>query len=972
MRGRCHHAVLSNALYLPDNRFQEMLTVLLLILMVSLQGWVALGCLEEERIALLHLKDSLNYPNGTSLPSWRIDHANCCEWDWERIWCNSSTGRVTDLDLYSVRNQELGDWYLNASLFLPFHQLQFLSLMDNHIAGWVENKGGYELQKLSNLEYLDLGNNSFANSILSYIEGLPSLKYLYLDYNRLEGLIDLKESLSSLKYLRLNDNNINKLVASRGPSNLSTLWIGNITTYGSSFRLLQSLGAFPNLTTLHLPSNDFRGRKLGDEFQNLSSLEMLYLDDCSLDEHSLQSLGALSSLKNLSLRELNGTVPSGDFLDLKNWEYLDLSYNTLSNSIFQAIETMTSLKTLYLQSCKLNGRIPIAQGFLNLKNVEFLDLSFNTLNNSIFQTIGLCDLHHLQVLYMNDNNLSGILPPCLANLTSLQELYLSSNHLKIPISLSPLYNLSKLKFFNGFDNEIYPDKDDHNLSPKFQLESLILSGHGQGAGAFPKFLYHQFSLQLLRLANIQIKGEFPNWLIENNTYLQELDLENCSLSGPFLLPKNSHVNLSFLSISMNHFQGQIPSEIGALLPRLEFLIMSDNGFNGSIPFSLGNISSLQVLDLSNNSLQGQIPGWIGNMSPIEFLDLSWNNFSGRLPPRFGTSSNLRYVYLSRNKLLGSIAMAFYDSSEIFALDLSHNNLTGTIPEWIDRLSNLRFLLLSYNNLEGEIPIQLSRLDQLVLIDLSHNHLSGNILSWMISTHNFPIESTTSDFLAISHQSFEFTTKNVSLSYKGDIIWYFKGIDFSCNNLTGEIPPEIGNLSMIKELNLSHNSLTGPIPPTFSNLKEIESLDLSYNKLDGEIPPRLIELFSLEVFSVAHNNLSGKIPTRVAQFATFEESCYKDNPFLCGEPLPKICGAAMPPSPTPTSTNNEDNGGFMDMEVFYVTFWVAYIMVLLVIGVILYINPYWRRAWFHFIEVSINICYYFLVDNLSILSKFGFS
>jgi hypothetical protein len=81
---------------------------------------------------------------------------------------------------------------------------------------------------------------------------------------------------------------------------------------------------------------------------------------------------------------------------------------------------------------------------------------------------------------------------------------------------------------------------------------------------------------------------------------------------------------------------------------------------------------------------------------------------------------------------------------------------------------------------------------------------------------------------------------------------------------------------------------------------------------------------------------------------------------------------MPSSPTPPSTNNEDNGGFIDMEVFYVTFGVAYIMVLLVIAAVLYINPYWRQAWFHFIEVSINNCYYFLVDNLLILSKFGFS
>ncbi|XP_011017628.1 PREDICTED: LRR receptor-like serine/threonine-protein kinase GSO1 isoform X3 [Populus euphratica] len=944
--------------------FLQLLTVL--VITVSLQGWLPLGYLEEERIALLHLKDSLNYPNGTSLPSWIKADAHCC--DWEGIRCSSSTGRVTGLGLDGVRNEELGDWYLNASLFLPFQHLNVLILYGNRIAGWVGKKGGYELQKLSNLEILDLGDNSFNNSILSYVEGLPSLKTLYLGYNRLEGSIDLKESLSSLETLGLSGNNINKLAASRGPSNLSTLWLANITTYGSDFQLLQSLRAFSNLTTLHLYSNDFRGRKLSDELQNLNSLESLYLDGCSLDEHSLQSLGeALPSLQYLSLRELNGTVSyTGSF---PNLTALHLEDNDFRGRIL-GFHNLSSLEELYLDRCSLDehslqslgGALPSLKnlslsalrstvslkGFLHLRNLKYLDLSYNTLNNSIFQNIGLCDLNNLQVLYIEGNDLSGFLPPCLANLTFLQRLDLSSNHLKIPISLSLLYNLSKLKYFDGSGNEIYSEEDDH-LSPKFQLESLYLSSRGQNVGAFPKFLYHQVNLQSLDLTNIQIKGEFPNWLIENNTYLQGLSLENCSLSGPFLLPKNSHVNLSFLSISMNHFQGQIPSEIGARLPGLEVLYMSDNGFNGSIPFSLDNISSLQAFDLSNNSLQGQIPGWIWNMSSLEFLDLSRNNFSGRLPPRFGTSSNLRYVYLSRNKLQGPITMAFYNSSKILVLDLSHNDLTGRIPEWIDKLYNLRFLLLSYNNLEGEIPIQLSRLDQLTLIDLSHNHLSGNILFWIISTHPFPLQYNSYNDESSSHQSFEFTMKNVSLSYRGSIIQYLTGIDFSCNNFTGEIPPEIGNLNKIKALNLSHNSLTGPIPPTFSNLKEIESLDLSYNKLDGEIPSRLTELFFLEVFSVAHNNLSGKTPARVAQFATFDERCYKDNPFLCGEPLPKICGATVPPSPTPTSTNNEDNDGFMDMEVFYVTFWVVYIMVLLVIGAILYINPYWRQAWFHFIE-----------------------
>ncbi|KAG5225629.1 LRR receptor serine/threonine-protein kinase [Salix suchowensis] len=161
-----------------------------IMMVVSLQLWLPLGCLKEERTALLQLKDSLNYPNGISLPSWRKGDARCC--DWDHVECSSSTGRVTKIHLYRIRNGELGDWYLNASLFLPFQELVWLNLMDNQIAGWVENKGVYQPFKMSKLEYLDLGYNRLDNSILSYMDGFSSLKSLYIDYNRLEGLIDFK------------------------------------------------------------------------------------------------------------------------------------------------------------------------------------------------------------------------------------------------------------------------------------------------------------------------------------------------------------------------------------------------------------------------------------------------------------------------------------------------------------------------------------------------------------------------------------------------------------------------------------------------------------------------------------------------------------------------------------------------------------------------------------------------------------
>eukprot|EP00257_Ricinus_communis_P028314 XP_025015728.1 receptor-like protein 13 [Ricinus communis] len=188
---------------------------------------------------------------------------------------------------------------------------------------------------------------------------------------------------------------------------------------------------------------------------------------------------------------------------------------------------------------------------------------------------------------------------------------------------------------------------------------------------------------------------------------------------------------------------------------------------------------------------------------------------------------------------------------------------------------------------------------------------------------------------------ELTMKSVSLSYEGIIATYIYGFDFSCNNFTCSIPLEFGNLSEIKLLNLSHNSLIGSILTTFFNLSQIESLDLSNNKLQGSIPLELTKLYSLVAFNVSYNNLSSRIPKGVAQFGTFGESSYIGNSFLYGCPLPKNCSAReSPPSISRASTHSSESMSLIDVENFYVSFGVVYLMVLLGIAAVLYINPYW--------------------------------
>ena len=54
---------------------------------------------------------------------------------------------------------------------------------------------------------------------------------------------------------------------------------------------------------------------------------------------------------------------------------------------------------------------------------------------------------------------------------------------------------------------------------------------------------------------------------------------------------------------------------------------------------------------------------------------------------------------------------------------------------------------------------------------------------------------------------------------GRIKWLFLGD----NHLTGETPPEVGNLSNLKNLSLSDNRLTGAIPSEIGNLSELESM-----------------------------------------------------------------------------------------------------------------------------------------------------
>jgi len=90
----------------------------------------------------------------------------------------------------------------------------------------------------------------------------------------------------------------------------------------------------------------------------------------------------------------------------------------------------------------------------------------------------------------------------------------------------------------------------------------------------------------------------------------------------------------------------------------------------------------------------------------------------------------------------------------------------------------------------------------------------------------------------------------------------QGLYLYSNRLSGAIPPEIGNLTALQYFSLSSNQLSGAIPPKIGNLTALISLSLYSNQLSGAIPPEIGNLTALTSLSLSNNQLSGAIPPEI--------------------------------------------------------------------------------------------------------------
>ncbi|KAB2637270.1 receptor-like protein kinase [Pyrus ussuriensis x Pyrus communis] len=128
------------------------------------------------------------------------------------------------------------------------------------------------------------------------------------------------------------------------------------------------------------------------------------------------------------------------------------------------------------------------------------------------------------------------------------------------------------------------------------------------------------------------------------------------------------------------------------------------------------------------------------------------------------------------------------------------------------------------------------------------------------------------------------------------------LNLSYMNLTGTIPPHLGNLSFLVRLEFGNNSFhgtlpqelsrlrrltrvsfannifVGTIPSWFGSLSKLQRMRLNGNQFSGSIPTAIFNLSALQGIDLSNNRLSGSIPREIGNLTMLKAISLDNNKF----------------------------------------------------------------------------------------------
>ncbi|GJZ64569.1 probable LRR receptor-like serine/threonine-protein kinase [Tanacetum coccineum] len=278
---------------------------------------------------------------------------------------------------------------------------------------------------------------------------------------------------------------------------------------------------------------------------------------------------------------------------------------------------------------------------------------------------------------------------------------------------------------------------------------------------------------------------------------------------------NSTCHITKLKVNELDAVGPIPEGLWTLT-YLSNLNLGRNYLTGPLSPSIGNLTRMEYLSFGINALSGEIPPQLGRLTELISLSFGANNFSGSLPSELGNLRRLEQIYINSAGLSGEIPPSFVNLSSMVTIWAYDNNFTGRIPDFIGNWTELQSLRIT--GLHNGTLDFITNLKSLTVLFLRKNRIAGSIPSDIGEYQNLT------------------------------------QLDLSFNNLSGQIPPALFNLSQLTFLYYTYfpfmiynrilqcqygerfrgnNSLNGTLPGAKS--ASLRNIDLSYNELSGTLP-----------------------------------------------------------------------------------------------------------------------------------------
>jgi Leucine-rich repeat (LRR) protein len=321
-----------------------------------------------------------------------------------------------------------------------------------------------------------------------------------------------------------------------------------------------------------------------------------------------------------------------------------------------------------------------------------------------------------------------------------------------------------------------------------------------------------------------------------------------------------------LHLINNRLVGSLPATIGNLTS-LNILNFRQNQLNGVIPSSVGSFKKLWVFDVSSNKLFGEIPSSLLALRTASdpTLDISRNNFTftgaEEIFNYFPATYNPQYdIPIIKNGSLLSVAAGgkvanntykWYKDTTLVATKTGDSTFFATTSgNYSVVITNSKAQYLTLYSISAA-----SAQDSLALVDL-YNQTTG--AGW-INSYNWVSTAPVATWYGVTVRFGRVTE-----------------LGLTSNNLAGTIPSSIGNLTAVKGLNFSSNKITGEIPAVLSTLANLEGLALNDNLLWGSIPSSFGSLTSLKVLSLNNNQLTGSIPSEITGMSSLNTIDFSNN------------------------------------------------------------------------------------------------